>query len=298
MYITTKQAAEKWGISERRVRVLCVEGKIQGAVQVGRNWNIPFDAVKPLDGRVKSVDGIIAQIEAKKAELGALRPLTAGELARLNEEFAVEYTYNSNAIEGNTLTLRETNLVLQGVTVDKKPLQDHLEAIGHKEAFDFICMLVEENKPLTESLVKQIHSLVLADKPQDRGIYRRVPVRILGANHVPPQPYSIAPLMEKLLYEYSDDKTNIVTKLAKFHIDFEAIHPFIDGNGRTGRLIVNLELMKSGYPPIDIKYADRHRYYDAFDAYHSRSDLMPMQTLFAEYLLERLDTYLRVLKGN
>lgn len=296
MYITTKQAAEKWGISERRVRVLCAEGKIQGAMQVGRGWNIPADAVKPFDGRIKNTSGIIAQIEAKKSELSALRPLSKGELARLNDEFMVEYTYNSNAIEGNTLTLRETSLVLQGVTVDKKPLQDHLEAIGHKEAFDFVCTLVAENKPLTESLVKQIHSLVLADKPQDRGIYRRVPVRILGANHVPPQPYSIAPLMEKLLYEYNDDTADIVTKLAKFHIDFEAIHPFIDGNGRTGRLIVNLELMKAGYPPIDIKYTDRHRYYDAFDAYHSRSDLMPMQILFAEYLIERLDTYLRILK--
>ncbi len=298
MYITTKQAAEKWGISERRVRVLCAEGKIQGALQVGRGWNIPADAVKPFDGRVKNTSVILAQIEAKKTELSALRPLSKGELIRLNDEFMVEYTYNSNAIEGNTLTLRETSLVLQGVTVDKKPLNDHLEAIGHKEAFEFVCVLVEENKPLTESVIKQIHSLVLSDKPQDRGIYRRIPVRILGAKHEPPQPFSIAPLMEKLLYEYNEDATNIITKLAKFHIEFEAIHPFIDGNGRTGRLLVNLELMKAGYPPIDIKYTDRHRYYGAFDSYHGKGDLMPMQTLFAEYMLERLDTYLRVLKEN
>lgn len=158
MYITTKQAAEKWGISERRVRVLCAEGKIQGSMQVGRGWNIPADAVKPFDGRVKNTAVILAQIEAKKAELSALRPLSKGELIRLNDEFTVEYTYNSNAIEGNTLTLRETSLVLQGVTVDQKPLQDHLEAVGHKEAFEFVCSLVEENKPLTESLIKQIHS--------------------------------------------------------------------------------------------------------------------------------------------
>ena len=297
MYITTKQAAEKWGISERRVRTLCAEGKISGAVQVGRSWNIPADAIKPLDGR-QSAEGISAQIDAKKAELNSLRPLSEAELARLNEEFSVEYTYNSNAIEGNTLTLRETSLVLQGVTVDKKPLKDHLEAIGHKEAFDFVCSLVEENKPLSESIIKQIHSFVLSNSPIDRGIYRRVPVRILGAYHIPPQPYVIAPKMEKLLYEYCEDTTtNIITKLAKFHIEFEGIHPFIDGNGRTGRLIVNLELMKAGYPPIDIKYSDRMRYYNAFDGYYTQGDLKPMETLFAEYLLERLDTYLRILKS-
>lgn len=297
MFITTKQAAEKWGISERRVRNLCAEGKVTGAIQVGRNWNIPEDAVKPIDGRLKTVDGMLAQIEEKRARLGKLRPLTAAELTRLNDEFAVEYTYNSNAIEGNTLTLRETSLVLQGVTIDKKPLKDHLEAIGHREAFDFICELVKENKPLSESLIKQIHSFVLSDSPLDRGIYRRVPVRILGAHHLPPQPYAIAPKMERLLYEYNDDSTNTVTKLAKFHIEFEGIHPFIDGNGRTGRLIVNLELMKAGYPPIDIKYTDRMRYYDAFDEYHTKGDLKPMQTLFAEYLLERLDMYLRILES-
>ena len=295
MYITTKQAAEKWGISERRVRLLCAQGKVSGAVQVGRNWNIPADAIKPLDGR-QSASGIMAQIENKVAELNKLRPLTYGELARLNEEFAVEYTYNSNAIEGNTLTLRETSLVLQGVTVDKKPLKDHLEAIGHKEAFDFVCSLVKENKPITESLIKQVHSFVLADSPMDRGIYRRVPVRILGSLHLPPQPYAIAPKMERLLDDYNNDSSDVITKLAKFHIEFEGIHPFIDGNGRTGRLIVNLEFMKAGYPPIDIKYTDRTRYYDAFDSYHSQGNLTPMKMLFAEYLSERLDTYLRILK--
>lgn len=297
MYITTKQAAEKWGISERRVRNLCSEGKIFGAVRVGRNWNIPETAVKPFDGRLKTVDGAISRIEEKKNKLSELRPLTSAELARLNEEFCVEYTYNSNAIEGGTLTLRETALVLQGVTVDKKPLKDHLEAIGHKEAFDYICELVKEGAPLTESVVKQIHSLVLSSSPRDRGVYRSVPVRILGARHIPPQPYAIAPKMEKLLCEYNaDNSDNAIAKLAKFHIDFESIHPFIDGNGRTGRLLVNLELMKAGYPPIDIKYTDRRRYYDAFDAYHGQGDSKPMETLFAEYLLERLDFFLRVLR--
>lgn len=295
MYMAVKEAAAKWNISDRRIRVLCSEGKIPGAYQEGRGWKIPIDAEKPADGRFKSKESVLAQIERKKAELDGRRPLTEGEIERLNEEFTVEYTYNSNAIEGNTLTLRETDLVLRGLTIDQKPLKDHMEAVGHKEAFDYVRELVKENAPLTESVIKQIHSLVLADKKDDRGVYRRIPVRIMGAHHEPVQPYLIEPKMEQLLLDYAASEAHIVTKLARFHIEFEGIHPFIDGNGRTGRLLVNLELMKAGYLPIDIKFTDRVAYYDAFDAYHVRHDLSAMEGLFAGYINARLDTYLKIL---
>ncbi|MBQ5345800.1 MAG: Fic family protein [Acidaminococcaceae bacterium] len=295
MYMAVKEAAAKWNISDRRIRVLCSEGKIPGAYQEGRGWKIPIDAEKPADGRFKSKESVLAQIERKKAELDGRRPLTEGEIERLNEEFTVEYTYNSNAIEGNTLTLRETDLVLRGLTIDQKPLKDHMEAVGHKEAFDYVRELVKENAPLTESVIKQIHYLVLADKKDDRGVYRRIPVRIMGAHHDPVQPYLIGPKMEQLLLDYAASEAHIVTKLARFHIEFEGIHPFIDGNGRTGRLLVNLELMKAGYPPIDIKFTDRVAYYDAFDAYHVRHDLSAMEGLFAGYINARLDTYLKIL---
>lgn len=297
MFMTIKQAAEKWRISDRRIRVLCAEGKIPGAYQEGRGWKIPIDAVKPADGRYKSKESILSQIDRKKIELDSRRPLTEGEAARLNEEFVVEYTYNSNAIEGNTLTLRETDLVLRGLTIDKKPLKDHMEAVGHKEAFDFVSELVKENVPISESIIKQIHYLVLADKKEDRGVYRRVPVRIMGAQHEPVQPYLIQPKMEQLLQEFSESEEHIVTKLARFHIEFEGIHPFIDGNGRTGRLLVNLELMKAGYPPIDIKFTDRIAYYNAFDEYHVKHNLSAMEGLFAGYTNARLDMYLKMLQG-
>jgi Fic family protein len=272
VFISVKDASEKWGLSERRVRVLCSEGKISGAVREGRSWKIPADSAKPLDGRVKSSKTLLEQIVEKKAILDTRRPLTKGEAERLNEEFTVEYTYNSNAIEGNTLTLRETDYVLRGLTIDRKPLKDHLEAIGHKEAFDYVRDLVGSQTELTESVIKQIHSLVLADKPDDRGVYRKVP------------------------YNYKNSTENIVTKLAWFHVEFEGIHPFIDGNGRTGRLLVNMELMKAGYPPIDIKFTDRIKYYEAFDAYHSHGDLSAMEGLFAKYLNERLSRYLEILQ--
>ena len=262
MYMTVKEAAAKWGVSDRRIRVLCSEGKLPGAYQEGRGWKIPIDA----------------------------------ELERLNEEFTVEYTYNSNAIEGNTLTLRETDLVLRGLTIDRKPLKDHLEAVGHKEAFDYVRELVRENAPLTQGIIRQIHYLVLADKKDDRGVYRRIPVRIMGAHHEPVQPYLIEPKMEQLLSDHAASADHIVTKLARFHIEFEGIHPFIDGNGRTGRLLVNMELMKAGYPPIDIKFTDRVAYYNAFDTWHVKHDLSAMEGLFAGYLNARLDTYLKILR--
>lgn len=296
MFMSVNEAAEKWGISDRRVRILCSEGKIPGAYRQGRAWKIPVDAVKPADGRYKSSESLLEMIDRKKIELDSRRPLTEGEVARLNEEFTVEFTYNSNAIEGNTLTLRETDLVLRGLTIDRKPLKDHMEAVGHKEAFDYVRELVKEQVPMSESIIKQIHYLVLADKKDDRGVYRRVPVHIMGAQHEPVQPYLIQPKMEQLMIDYGSSTEHIVTKLARFHIEFEGIHPFIDGNGRTGRLLVNLELMKAGYPSIDIKFTDRIAYYNAFDAYHVKHDLSAMEKLFAGYVNERLDTYLQMLQ--
>ena len=296
MYMTVKQAAEKWGISDRRVRILCAEGKVSGVIRKGRRWMIPVDTRKPVDGRFKAEESLLAAIDRKKSELDTRRPLTEGEVERLTEEFIIEYTYNSNAIEGNTLTLRETDMVLRGLTIDRKPLKDHMEAVGHKEAFDFVRDLVKEQVPLSESIIKRIHYLVLADKREDRGVYRRVPVKIMGAKHEPAQPYLIQPKMEQLLEDYKNNTDHIIPRLARFHIEFEGIHPFIDGNGRTGRLLVNLELMKAGYPPIDIKFADRISYYNAFDEYHVKHDLGVMEKLFAGYVNARLDNYLMMLE--
>ncbi len=296
MYVTVKYISKKWGLSERRVRILCQEGRIKGAFKAGRAWKIPSKAIKPTDERYKKAITIITKIDEKLKLLKSKRPFTEGELARLNEAFLTEYTYNSNAIEGNTLTLRETDRVLKGLTIAKKSLKEHLEVIGHKEAFDYVRDLASENSELSESVIKNIHYLVLADKKNDRGVYRRIPVKIIGASHQPIQPYLIIPKMEELLENYKKSNEDIATKLARFHIEFESIHPFIDGNGRTGRLLINLELMKQGYPPIDIKFADRMKYYDAFEKYHVNNNLSAMADLFAKYINERLDFYISILE--
>lgn len=160
-YKSVAQIAEQWGISDRRVRILCQQGKIDGVIRKGRTWLIPADAEKPIDGRTTRYQRndspyveLFAEVDALKAELDKCRPLTQGELQRLRDEFLIEYTYNSNAIEGNTLTLQETALVLEGITVDKKPLKDHLEAVGHRDAFLYVQDLVKNNFPFSENIIK------------------------------------------------------------------------------------------------------------------------------------------------
>lgn len=241
---------------------------------------------------------MFSNIGDKKKKLDDMRPLTEGEVVRLKDEFLIEFTYNSNAIEGNTLTLRETALVLEGITIDKKPLKDHLEVVGHKEAYTYIVELVQKKADLLEREIKEIHALVLMNQPRDRGVYRSVPVRIMGANHEPPQPYLIANKMEELMIAYREMKKELhpIEAIARFHLLFEGIHPFIDGNGRTGRLIMNLELLKLGYPPINVKFTDRRRYYDAFHAYHeTEHDAVPMIALIGGYVEEMLDRYIKIL---
>lgn len=298
-YIKVSKAAEKWGLSARRVRILCAEGKIPGVIRKGNLYMIPEDAEKPRDGRFKAPT-VFEKIERKKELLSSMRPLTQGEVERLREEFMVEFTYNSNAIEGNTLTLKETAMALEGMTIDQKPLKDHMEAIGHRDAFLFVIDIASKEIPLSESVIKQIHSLVLIDRPEDRGMFRRIPVRIMGAYTEPVQPYLIEPKITDLLATNEERKAKMGTieRIARFHLEFEGIHPFIDGNGRTGRLILNLDLIRNGYPPINVKFTDRKKYYDAFDEYYRNGNADKMTELIAGYVNERLEDYLTVLNVN
>lgn len=225
-------------------------------------------------------------------ELKSKRPLNPTELKKIHENFVIENTYHSNAIEGNTLTLRETAMILQdGITIAEKPIKDHLDLIGYKDAFEYIMELADRNNPLTEKNIKDIHSLVLMNDAQNRGVYRRLPVTIIGALHTSPQPYLVAIQMEQLLKDYERLKqtTHIIEAISIFHLRFEGIHPFIDGNGRTGRLILNLELIKSGLLPINIKFADKREYYTCFDDYYGENHISDrLIHLVAKYEIEEL----------
>lgn len=242
-----------------------------------------------------------AQLDGLAAQLQTMRPLNKTELKRLLSEFVIENTYDSNAIEGNTLTLRETALILQeGLTIAEKPIKDHLEAIGHRDAFEYVMTLADASTPLSERVIKDIHTLVLMNDRLNKGVYRSVPVTILGAIHTPPQPYLVPVQMEQLLADYEGMKRDlhIVEAVAEFHLRFEGIHPFIDGNGRIGRLILNLELIKAGLLPVNIKFADRRKYYDAFDVYHGEAHSAEAMTeLITGYEIAELEKRISILQG-
>jgi Fic family protein len=243
----------------------------------------------------------LERLDTLKNRLSSMRPLSPAELKRLRDEFAIENTYNSNAIEGNTLTLRETALVLQeGITIAGKPLKDHLEAVGHRDAFDYVAAAADASEPLTERTIKDIHTLVLMSDAMHKGAYRSVPVAILGAAHTPPPPYTVIRKMEELLADYDTIKRDrhVVEAIAEFHLRFEGIHPFIDGNGRTGRLVMNLELMKASFLPVNIKYIDKERYYDCFDDYYAATHTPDMLTkLIIEYETQELERFIKIVEG-
>lgn len=239
------------------------------------------------------------KIDRLLKELNNCRPLNPDEMSRLRDEFLVEFTYDSNAIEGSTLTLQETALIInEGITIAEKPLREHLEVVGHKEAYMYVVDLVQDKTPITQRVIKDIHNIVLMDKPKSRGVYRNLPVRVMGAENEVAQPYMIEPLVEDLIISNDENKNkHIVEQVALFHLKFESIHPFLDGNGRTGRLLLNLELMKNGIPPINIKFADRLKYYDCFKDYHSENGSADeMIKLIGGYVIEVIENYLNIVK--
>lgn len=303
-YINTNTASKRWGISERRVRRLCNEGRIEGAAKMGRNWIIPDHANKPIDARKhleKRYQGIVydfQRIDALKRAIDNQRPFSATLVRSLHEKLLVEWTYHSNAIEGNTLTLSETKVVLEGLTIGGKTMVEHLEAINHREAILFIEQIISSKGILTEYTIRNIHSLILQgiDK-HNAGAYRQENVLISGASHIPPKHYEVATLMEHLITEYRTrwESFHPVVRAMLLHGEFVKIHPFIDGNGRTARLLLNFELIRWGYPPVIIRKEQRATYYAALDIAHTTMQYGSFLELVATALLESEKLWLSVL---
>lgn len=216
------------------------------------------------------------RIDEKKVALDAVRPLPRAVLQRLQENTLVEWIYHSNAIEGNTLTLQETRLILEtGLTIGGKSLREHFEVTNHRSAIHFVQALVEEGQPLTPVVVRQIHRLVLASiDDASAGQYRRQPVRIAGSAHTPPDGWEIERLMMEWGDWLGDESRSLhpVERAALAHHRLVAIHPFIDGNGRTARLAMNLLLMQEGYPPTIIQQNSRGQYYRVLAQADNRVD--------------------------
>ena len=235
------------------------------------------------------------RLDEKKTRLDALRPLPAGVVARLREQLHLEWIYNSNAIEGSTLTLQETRLILEsGLTVGGKSLREHFEVINHREAIAYVETLVQDNEPLTAHHVRQIHALVLKQiDDANAGRYRQTPVRIAGASHTPPEPWNVPRLMHawETWLNGTASEEHPVVRAALAHHRLVFIHPFVDGNGRTARLVMNLLLMQAGYPPTVIEHAHRRGYYRAL-AQADAGNPAPLVNLVGRAVERALTLYL------
>ncbi|KQO04636.1 Fic family protein [Paenibacillus sp. Leaf72] len=242
------------------------------------------------------------QINELKQELDSLRPLPSAAVRNLEEVYRVEWTYNSNAIEGNTLTLLETKLVLEeGLTIGGKKLREHFEVINHSEAISYVQDIVHRNMTITESVIKSIHHLVLKNiDDENAGRYRSINVRISGSQHIPPTYVFVPEKMESLLHWYQEQHNRLhpVELAARLHFQFVFIHPFADGNGRTARLLMNLVLMQHGFPPAIVKAAAdaRLKYYETLEEASSNDQLEPFIALIADCVEESLRTYISAVK--
>lgn len=209
---------------------------------------------------------LLERLQQKKTQLDALRPLPKAAVRRLNEQLTIEWIYNSNAIEGSTLTLRETQLILEtGLTIGGKSLREHLEVINHQEAIKYVETLTAQHTPVSSLNVRQIHQLVLARIDDDSaGQYRSLPARIAGSTHRPPEAWEVQHQMTNWETWLNDQAVSLhpIERAALAHHRLVVIHPFLDGNGRTARLIMNLMLMREGYPPTIIMRVNRRQYYN------------------------------------
>jgi Fic family protein len=208
---------------------------------------------------------LLRSIIGKKRELDKFRPLSPEIVRKLDEQFTLEWTYNSNAIEGNTLTLQETDLVInRGLTIGNKTLKEHFEALNHKDGINYLYDFVRKKKKLDEQVLLEIHRLILKNINHfDAGHYRRENVMITGAVHLPPSAVKVPRLMAEFMewYYQNKNKLSVPVLAAWVHYKIVYIHPFIDGNGRTARLVMNLILLQHGYPPAVILNVDRLKYY-------------------------------------
>jgi Fic family protein len=244
---------------------------------------------------------MIKEIDEKKRILDSKRPFNETAIKNLKQYFDVELTYNSNAIEGNTLTITETKIILEdGITIGKgKTLREHLEVINHKEAIDYIEDIVNKNIDIDEKVIKDLHYIILKSiNNENAGIYRNVNVLISGSNHRPPEHFLVSQEMEQLIKWYNENKNKLhpIKLAAEFHHKFTFIHPFIDGNGRCGRLLMNLILMRCGYPITVIRMEDRNEYMNALEKASVQNDLDDFINIVSAAVNRSLDTYIYILK--
>ena len=250
----------------------------------------------------ENMNVMLKKVDVLKEQLSALRPLPEEALKKIQDALDIEYTYESNRIEGNTLTLQETALVVnEGVTISGKSMREHLEAINHTEAISYIKDIAKQDIEISERTIKEIHALILHGIDRgNAGRYRTVPVMISGSTHMPPQPYLIEKQMEDFILRFKQmekEKVHPVLIAAYLHDELVRIHPFIDGNGRTSRLLMNLYLLRNGYVIITLKGSNDAKvsYYMALEKSHTEHLPEDFQKLVIEAEIMALQKYLSIM---
>lgn len=244
---------------------------------------------------------ILDAIERKKRQLDAYRPLVADLATNLTKWFKIELTYTSNAIEGNTLSRAETALVVEkGLTVDGKTFQEHLEAVNHAKAFDWVMQQVNGTKNnITENSILDLHRLILQKiDDTNAGRYRTIPVRIAGSTVIMPNAVKIPDLMKEFIVWLHITNTNPLTLAVDAHYKLVSIHPFIDGNGRTARLLMNLLLMQAGYPSAIIRKENRRKYIASIEKAQLGGSSSDYYELMYEAIDRSLDIYINALDNR
>lgn len=248
----------------------------------------------------KELDRLLSEADKLQKKWTKKKPLNVTQLQKMKEYFNLNYTYESNKIEGNTLTLKETFLVVnEGLTIGGKSMNEHLEAINHTDAIDFIASLIQDKEILTERVLQEIHYLILKgiDK-ENAGKYRRVPVMISGSTFVPPQPYLINKMMEDIFIFYQKNKNKLhpIVLAADMHEKIVTVHPFIDGNGRTCRLIMNLILLANGFTVGILKgdVKSRMKYYTALEEAQTKNDRAVFYKLVAQTCIDSLNEHIKM----
>ena len=250
----------------------------------------------------EDINVLLKEVDVQKEQLSALRPLPEEALKKIQDALDIKYTYESNRIEGNTLTLQETALVVnEGVTISGKSMREHLEAINHAEAISYIKDIAKQDIEISERTIKEIHALILHGIDRENaGRYRTVPVMISGSTHMPPQPYLIEKQMEDFILRFKQmeaEKVHPVLIAAYLHDELVRIHPFIDGNGRTSRLLMNLYLLRHGYVIITLKGSNdaKVNYYKALEMSHTEQLPEDFQKLVIEAEIAALQKYLSIM---
>lgn len=248
-----------------------------------------------------TLQDLLQKADSYKQKISSARPLEKDELKSLDDYFRIGFTYSSNALEGNTLTISETKILLEdGITVGGRPLKDCYEAVGHGTAYDFMLELARQpDMDITEDTIKKLHRLFYQKVDADHaGSYRTIQVYISGTEYIPPSPDDVPLLMKELVNKLNSSRSAVhpIELAAMAHKRLVDIHPFVDGNGRTARLLMNLILVNAGYGVVSIPPVLRNDYINALSASRRLDDMEPFSKLIAECVIETERDYCRMLK--